>query len=150
MDWLHQVDYWHWWVLGLALVLLEVFSPGVFFVWMGIAAGIVGGLLLLFPDLGWEYQVLAFALLSLATVFLWRAYLKRHPTQSDEPLLNRRGEQYVGRVFTLTVPVVNGIGKIRVDDSTWKIRGPDCPAGTRVRVTGADGVVLLIGLEPGG
>ena len=144
MDWLHEIDFWHWWVLGVILILLEVLSPGVFFLWMGIAAGIVGGILLLYPEFRWEYQILAFALFSVATVSLWRAYLRRHPTRSDQPLLNRRGEQYVGRVFTLQEPVVNGEGKIMVDDSTWKINGADCPSGTRVRVTGADGVVLMV------
>ena len=66
---------------------------------------------------------------------------------SDEPHLNRRGEQYIGRVFTLDVAIVNGQGKVRVDDTTWKVQGDDCPVGTRVRVHGVDGVVLLVKVE---
>lgn len=147
MEWLHEAAYWHWLVLGVGLLILEVFSPGVFFLWMGLAAGAVGLLLWLFPGITWEFQLLLFAAFSVVTIAFWRSFLKRHPTKSEQPLLNRRGEQYVGRWFTLDQPVVNGQGKIRVDDSTWKIRGDDCPAGSRVRVTGVDGVVLKVEIE---
>ena len=144
MEWLESVVYWHWWVLGVVLIILEAFSPGVYFLWMGVAAGIVGLVVMLFSGLGWEYQLLIFALTSVASVFLWRRLLDRHPTETDQPRLNRRGEQYIGRTFTLDEPLVNGLGKIRVDDSTWKIEGEDCGAGTRVTVVGVEGVVLKV------
>jgi len=144
MEWLENAAYWHWWVLGVILVILEVFSPGVFFLWLGIAAGLVGVVMFAYPALPMAGQLLTFALFSVVSVLLWRAYLKRHPIESDQPLLNRRGEQYVGRIFTLDTPVVNSTGKIRVDDSIWKVQGQDCPAGTRVRVTGVDGVVFIV------
>jgi membrane protein implicated in regulation of membrane protease activity len=147
MEWLETAAYWHWWVLGVILVILEIFSPGVFFIWMGAAAGAVGLMLWLFPGISWEYQILVFAAASVASVVLWRLFLNRHPTDTDQPRLNRRGEQYVGRLFTLDEPVVNNLGKIRVDDSTWKIKGSDCPAGTRVRVVGVDGVVLRVEID---
>jgi membrane protein implicated in regulation of membrane protease activity len=145
MEWLESASYWHWWVLGVVLVILEVFSPAAFFLWMGVAAGVVGLVLLAVPDLSWQYQILLFSGFSIASIVLWRSVLKRHPTRTDQPMLNRRGEQYVGRVFTLEEPIVNGLGKIRVDDSTWKISGEDCAAGTRIRVVGVDGVVLIVG-----
>lgn len=142
MGWLSTVDYWHWLVLGVVLVILEVLSPGAFFLWLAISAGIVGVLLLLNPGMAWEYQILAFALFSVVSIAVWRMYLKRNPIETDQPTLNRRGEQYVGRLFSLEQAVVNGHGKIRVDDSTWKIEGPDCESGTRVRIIGVAGVVL--------
>jgi hypothetical protein len=111
---------------------------------MGVAAGIVGPILLIFADLGWEYQFLIFALFTVVTAVGWRAYLRRHPTESDRPTLNRRGEQYVGRTFTLEDAIVNGQGKITVDDSTWKIEGGDLPAGTKIQVTGVEGTVLQV------
>lgn len=138
------LTFWHWFILAVVLLVLEVFAPGTFFLWMGIAAGVVGAILFFAPDLGWEYQLMVFAIFSIVSIALWRQYLKRHPTQTDRPTLNRRGEQYVGRSFTLEHPIVNGLGKIRVDDSTWKIRGPDCAAGTQVKVTGVDGTELLV------
>lgn len=141
---LGEPSYWHWWVLGVVLAVLEVFVPGTFFLWMGIAAGVVGGVLWLAPALPLEYQVLAFAVLSVVSIVISRRYLRDHPIQSDQPLLNRRGAQYVGRVFTLAEPVVNGRGKLRVDDTTWRVTGEDCPAGTRVEVVGVDGTVLQV------
>ena len=138
------LDYWHWWAFGLALVIVEMIAPGVFFLWLGIAAGIVGFLVLAMPDLSWQAQLFSFAVLSLASVAFGRWLIKRYPIGTDEPRLNRRGEQYIDRVFTLEEPVVNRHGKIRVDDSTWKGEGDDCPASTNVRVVGVDGVVLKV------
>lgn len=140
---LNQVTHWHWWIVALILLVLEVFVPGTFFLWMGISAMFTGLLALLLP-IGGELQLLLFAALSVASVTLGRAYIKKRPIESDQPNLNRRGAQYVGRTFTLSEPIVHGYGKIRVDDSTWKIEGADCPAGSQVKVIGVDGVVLKV------
>jgi membrane protein implicated in regulation of membrane protease activity len=144
MEFLQELEYWHWLLLGVVLLILEVFSPGVFFMWLGLAAGLTGVALLLEPGLGWETQLLLFGVAGVVLALLGHRLVSRRSTPSDEPHLNRRGEQYVGRVFTLDAAIVNNQGKVRVDDSTWKIRGEDCPAGTRVRVIGVDGVVLLV------
>ncbi|RDH86602.1 MAG: hypothetical protein DIZ78_06760 [endosymbiont of Escarpia spicata] len=145
MEFLPQLDYWHWFILGVGLIILEIFSPGVFFIWLGFAAGLVGLLLLAVPEMEWQYQLLAFAAFSVINILIARTILQRRPIKTDQPNLNRRGAQYTDRVFTLDHPIVNGEGKIHVDDSTWKIRGTDCPAGTQVKVIGVEGVVLLVG-----
>jgi hypothetical protein len=137
-------QFWHWLVFGLLLVAIEPFVPGTFFLWLGISAAVVGFLLWLLPALSFEAQVLAFAVLSIAAIVISRRYLIRHPIASDEPLLNRRAEQYVGRTFTLPEPIVNGRGRLRVDDTLWRVEGEDCPAGVRVEVTGVDGTVLRV------
>lgn len=142
--WLQSLSYWHWLVLGVVLVILEILSPGVFFLWLGIAAGAVGLLLTLAPGIHWPYQLLLFALFSLLSVLASRRYFRRFPIATDAPHLNRRGEQYLGRTFTLSAPILNGVGRIRVDDTTWKVTGPDCPAGSRVWVSGVDGMVLQV------
>ena len=139
-----NVVFWHWFVLGVILITIEMFVPGAFFLGMGIAAIIVGVVVWVDMSLSLAIQVLCFAVLSLVSVPVLRHFLKTRPIKSDQPLLNRRGEQYVGRHFTLSEPIVNGRGKIRVDDSTWKIRGADCEAGSTVTVTGVDGVVLVV------
>lgn len=146
MEFLESATYWHWWVLGVILIVLEVFSPGAFFLWLGISAGVVGFMLFAAPDVSWEIQLLVFALFSVASIVAWRLYLVKNPTKSDQPRLNRRGEQYIDRIFTLSEPMVNGQGKIKVDDSIWKISGADCPAGARVKVVDVDGVVLKVAL----
>ena len=135
--------YWNWWVLGVALMAIEALVPGFFFLWMGIAALLVGLALTILPEMAWTWQVLSFAVLSFGSIVAWRLRLRHHPTRTADPLLNRRGHQYIGRVFTLDAPVINGHGKIRVDDSTWKVLvEQDCPAGARLRIVDVDGVML--------
>ncbi len=141
---LEEIEFWNWWVAAIVLIVVEVFAPGTVALWMGISAAVVGLLLLAIPDLTWQIQFLVFAVLSVATVVAWRAYQLRHPTVTDQPALNRRGEQYVGRMFTLSEAIVNGTGKIHVDDTMWKVDGADLPEGTQVRVTGVAGTVLPV------
>lgn len=141
---LDNLQFWHWMILGLALAMIEVLVPGTLFLWLGIAAGLTGLLLLAFPDAGWEIQLIAFGVLSVANVAGWRLYLARRPLRSDDSTLNRRGEQYVGRVFTLVEPIADGRGTVKVGDSLWRADGPDLPAGTRVKVTGVAGTVLKV------
>jgi membrane protein implicated in regulation of membrane protease activity len=75
---------------------------------------------------------------------MYRSYRKKNPIVTDEPALNRRAEQYVGQSFTLKEPIVNGEGKIKVDDSTWKITGTDIDAGATVRVIAVEGSTLIV------
>lgn len=142
--WLTTVGPWHWVLLAILLIILEALTPIAFFLWPAIAAGLVGLALAVLPGLDWQIQLVLFGVLSVLSLVLGRRYLRRYPIATDTPTLNRRGHQYIGRVFTLDQPIVNGTGKLRVDDTTWKIRGRDCGAGTRMRVTGVDGVVLLV------
>jgi membrane protein implicated in regulation of membrane protease activity len=142
--WIAQAGPWHWFLLAIALIILEVLSPAAFFMWLAVAAGLVGLVLAVFSEMAWQFQLLLFAVLSVLSLIVGRHYLKRHPIATDEPTLNKRGHQYIGRVFTLDQPIENGVGKLRVDDTSWKIAGEDCLAGTRVTVTGVDGVVLLV------
>ena len=144
MELLASIEFWHWWVAAVVLIIVEALAPGALFLWLGVSAGVVGAILLAAPDLSWEYQVLIFAVLSVGSVIGWRAYHKRHPTETDLPTLNRRGEQYVGRVITLDDAIVNRVGKVRLDDTSWKVEGADLPAGARVKVIGVDGVVLRV------
>ena len=139
-----EIVFWHWWVLGLALLIFELLAPGVFFLWIGLSAFVVGAIAALLPILSWQYQLFMFSVLSVLSVVFWRIYLKKHPIKTDRPLLNRRSAQYIGRIFTLEEPIVNRRGKIKVDDSTWKIEGDDCPARTRVKVVSVNGVVLQV------
>ena len=140
----YQPDFWHWWILALVLIIAETLLPGTFLLWMGISALVLGLLAWLMPAMGWEMQLMLFAILSLVSIVAWRGWQRRHPDTSDQPMLNRRGAHYVGRVFVLESPIENGFGKVRVDDTLWRVRGMDAAAGSRVRVTAADGVVLEV------
>jgi membrane protein implicated in regulation of membrane protease activity len=144
MEWLSQISFWHWWILAGMLLILELTSPVFFFLWLGFSAAAVGFLLLVFPNLPIEVQLVLFGILFVIAVLAWRKYREVNPPISDQPLLNQRGQQYTGRVFTLEHPIINGVGKVHVDDSTWWVKGPDLPAGTHVRVVGVDGVVFIV------
>ena len=139
-----QIDYWHWWVLAGAMLLIEVLAPSFFFLWLSVAAAVVGLVMLGIPDLDWQYQIMIFSGLSVISIVLFRRYQRLHPASTDQPGLNRRGEQYIGRVFTLDQPIVNHIGSIRVDDTSWRISGEDMPTGTQVTVSGTDGAILKV------
>lgn len=149
LTWLEGASHWGWWVFGILLIVLEVAAPGAVFMWMGIAAGIVGVAVLFAPGLAWEYQFLIFALLSVASILVARRYLKARPIETDQPSLNRRGSQYIGRVFTLNEPIVDGRGRLHVDDTMWKIEGADRAEGEKVTVTAVNGVVLKVEARQG-
>ena len=144
MEYLDQIEFWHWWVAAATFIIIEALAPGAIFIWLGVSAAVVGAVLLAAPDMAWEYQVLIFAVLSVGAVVGWRVHHKSHPTETDLPTLNRRGEQYVGRKLTLDEAIVNNVGKVKLDDTTWKVEGNDLPAGARIEVVGVDGVVLKV------
>jgi len=141
---LNQLQPWHWFVLAVILLVLEVLAPGAFFLWIGIAAATVGVLLWAVP-ISWETQLTVFAILSIVDVAAWRFYRSRVPAKAtDSPLLNRRMERYIGTVLTLDTPIVNGTGQVRMKDTLWSVRGPDMVAGQKVRVVGNDGPNLIV------
>ena len=142
--WLDHIVFWHWWILAGLLLIIELTAPAFFFLWLGIAAAAVGLILLVFPSIPIETQLVLFGIASIVAILAWRKYRESRPLKTDQPNLNRRGQQYVGRVFSLTGPITNGVGKVTVDDSTWKVKGPDLPAGTHIKVTGVDGVVFRV------
>ena len=147
MGWLDDIVFWHWWIIAGLLLILELILPSFFFLWLGIAAAAIGFVLLVLPSMPMEMQLVIFSVASVIAVLAWRKYRETRPVESDQPNLNRRGQQYVGRVFTLDRPIQNGVGKVEVDDSTWRVKGPDLPAGTHVKVTGVDGVVFVVARE---
>lgn len=140
-----EIVFWHWLILGFALLVGEVLLPGTFLMWPGIAALLTGILAYMAPSLGWEVHALAFAVATVVAAAVGRAaYARLRTPATDRPTLNRRAAQVVGSVHTLETAVIDGHGRMRVGDSTWTVAGPDLPAGTRVRVTGADGIVLRV------
>ena len=142
-----EIVYWHWLAIGALLIAIEVVVPGVLFLWLGIAAGLTGLLVLAFPEMGWEVHLLVFAAFSVASVYLGRRAFGRIEGAPAHPALNRRGRRHIGQTFTLDAPTVDGRGRMRVADSSWSVLvdgGGDLPAGARVRVTGVVGATLRI------
>ena len=142
---LAAIDWWHWLVLAMVLIIVEMIAPTFWFLWIGVAAGIMTLVTLAFPTIEWEIQLLLFGMISMATLLLqWLILRHARPAPSDQPMLNRRGEQYVGRRLTLVEPIENGYGVVRVDDTRWRVTGPALAAGEIVRVTGLEGTTLRV------
>ena len=148
MEFLSDLQYWHWLVLALVLIIIEMVAPTAVLLWFGVAAAVVGVLMLLIPGMGWQVELILFSVLSIGSLLAWRSYAKKHPPADNKyPSLNKRGDDLIGRVFTLDEDIVNNYGKLRVDDTMWKIRGSDADAGSKVRVTAVDGTVLVVESE---
>ncbi|WP_417317075.1 NfeD family protein [Emcibacter sp.] len=138
-------NHWLWFVAALALIGFEVALPGVVFLWLAIASAIVGLIVLVLPDMSWEMQFVIFSVLSVVSVFAGRSYLKKHPLETEDTNLNRRGAQYIGHNYTLVSDMENGEGKIKIGDTLWKVRGEFAgKTGDVVHVTGSDGVILMV------
>ena len=134
---------WHWLALGGVLLAAEVFVPGFVFLWLGVSAGLTGLLFWLLPWLTWQWQVLIFAALAVASVSSWLWWRRRvAPVPADA--LNHRAMQYVGSEAVLVGAIADGHGRVRLADTTWLADGPPLPAGTRVRVVGARGTLLIV------
>jgi inner membrane protein len=133
---------WFWFIIAGLLLLGELLSPGVFLMWLAGAAALTG-----FADLalglGWPGEIISFGLASLLLVFAsWKQVTSRWSPQSDQPHLNQRHHAYVGRTVVLDEAIVNGHGKVRIEDALWDVDGEDAPAGTRVKLTGVTGLRL--------
>lgn len=144
LSWLGSFGGWSWVVLGLLLIGGETLAPGIFLIWLGLAAlmtGVVVGL----ADINWQAAALVFAGLSLLSVAAGRLLTRR---KSDEPDaatgLNDRARNLIGRVFTLQATMTGGEGRIRIDDSSWRIVGPELLAGSTVKVVRVEGATLVV------
>jgi inner membrane protein len=133
---------WNWLIFGVIMMGLEIVAPGVFLFWLGLA-GLLVGLLSFVLRPSWQVQLLMFAIFAAAAVPIWRK-LARSTYAPGNRFLNRRAAALLGRVFTLEKPIVDGWGTVRIDDTIWRIAGPDTPAGSRVRVVQVDGANLTV------
>lgn len=143
MNFLYNLGEWNWFIVGAALLVLETVVPGVHFVWFGLAAIIVG-VVALASGIAWYWQLIMFALVAVATVFVVRRFVDPAKEKSDEPHLNVRGSQYIGRVLVVAEDIRQGRGKVRVGDTVWHAEGEDVGAGQRVKVVGVNGTALVV------
>jgi membrane protein implicated in regulation of membrane protease activity len=143
LDTIRMLGGWSWWVLGLILLGIEVIAPGFLFLWFGIAAILIGVSALLI-DWPWQLQAIGFVALAVISALVGKRVMGNLDVESGDPLLNLRASRLAGRTFVLSEPIVEGAGRVVIDDTIWQVRGPDAPAGTRVVVTGAEGSVLKV------
>ena len=136
-------SYWLWFIAAAVMLAVELAAPGIFFLWLALAAASVGAVTFFVP-LDWLFSLPLFALLAVVYVYFGRPIYGGKPRVSDQPNLNQRQYNYVGRTYLLTDAVVQGRGKLSIEDTVWEITGPDLPAGSAVRITGIDGMTLKV------
>lgn len=139
-----QIVFWHWWVLGVFLLILETFAPGAFLLWLGVSAMVTGVLALVVPSAPLAVKALFFAVMSVVSVVGWRVYQRKHPTKTKDSLLNRRGAQLVGQRFILSEALSGGRGHTKLGDTLWSVEGPDLPKGTEVEVIAVNANSLVV------
>ena len=144
MEFLQNLSFWDWLGLGTVLLILEVFGAGGYLLWMGVAAAAVGVLTFVLPAMAWTVQFLLFAVLSVMTAVYWWRRQRTVNRPSDQPGLNMRGQELIGRTFIVHDAIVEGRGKIKVGDGVWIVTGPDTSVGSQVRVIAQDGAILRV------
>ncbi len=133
-----------WLAAALVLAIMEVIAPGFFMIFLAVGAAITGFVMLIAPDLHPIAQALLFALFSGAAVALGRRWYHRSPSTLDKSGINDRTAKLIGRIVEVSEPIVGGEGRVKVGDGAWTAKGPDMPAGARVKITGATGSVLIV------
>lgn len=144
MVWITQMEPWHWMALGIALLVVEVVISTELLLGIGLGALLTALVYKFFPDLSWQMQLVWFALLSIVATFVYWKKFRAGKQQSDKPLLNQKVQQLVGQTAVLVQAIENGRGKIQVADALWSVQGPDLPEGAAVKVTGAEGMTLIV------
>lgn len=137
------MTHWMWFIAASVLAIMEIVAPGIFMIWLAMAAAVTG-LATFALGLGWQMQLVVFAILAVVAVFAGRNFLRRNPVTTDDSGLNRRAERLVGEVVHVVEPIVDGRGKVQVGDSPWLAAGADAPVGARVRVVSVKGSTLNV------
>ncbi len=147
MDELGNMEFWHWLIIGVAFLVLEIFAPGAIFMWFGFSGLLTGTILWLFPEMSMGLQFLLFAVAAVLSILLWKLIRQRSPApQSPDPELNNRLIVFIGQEHVLQTPITNGRGRMHLGDGTWTILGPNLPAGSQVRITGVKGIQFTVEL----
>ena len=133
-----------WAVAAMLLIAAETLLPEIFLLWLGIAAGAMFFIVWAFPGVAPLWQAVAFVALSFVSIGVYVKLIRGRHVAPDQPLLNKRGEQLVGRVLPLHEAIVNGQGRVKFGDALWTVEGPELPAGHQVRIVGASSMVLRV------
>jgi membrane protein implicated in regulation of membrane protease activity len=142
---IETIEFWHWLVIGVFFLALEVVAPGAILMWFGFGGLLTGFLLWLIPSISLEWQVLIFAVFSGISVLAWRKLgTHNQRIETDQPYLNNRLQSYIGQKTVLIEAIENGSGLAKVGDSAWKVQGDDLPKGTRVKIVGLNGVFFKV------
>lgn len=142
---LDSINHWHWLAFGLVLLALELLGTAGYFLWLGLSALIVGGLLSFIP-ISWQLQWVSFGVFSLATTWLWwRKQFKKDKQGDASRELNQKSKQLIGQTIRLEEDFPVGKGRIKVGDTTWSAQSESfITAGELAQITQVKGIILTI------
>ncbi|MGH1374685.1 MAG: NfeD family protein [Cellvibrionaceae bacterium] len=141
---LTNLEPWHWMAIGVAILALEVLLSTEVLLGIGLGALATALVFKFVPGLSWQVQMMWFALFSiLTTVIYWKKF-RANLQQSDQPLLNKRTEQLIGKTAELLEPIHNGSGKVQIADALWTVQGPELDKGAQVTIVAANGMILIV------
>ena len=143
-----KIVFWYWWALAAVLLVCEMMLPGVVFLFLAIGAAVAGLLLLIVSDLSLEMQLVAFAVVAVASAVALRPMLRGLQNRNGEAGLNARGTSLVGKIVVLDAPILAGRGRVKLGDGSWSVIGPDMVAGTKVRIAAVSGTELTVEPAP--
>jgi len=136
--------HWFWLTLGGLLLAAEMLGTSGYLLWSGLAAVAVALIEWIVP-ISWTSQGIKFAVMTLLSVFFWYRWMRYRESSQQPNTLNQRGSQLMGMQLTLDNTLKNGLGHVRIGDSSWRVQAEsDLPAGTPVIVTGVVGITLII------
>jgi inner membrane protein len=153
MEFLAHLSPWHWWALAILFLAIEIVAPSTYFLWPAVAAAIIGIVLWFEPHIGILAQAMGFFVLAAAAIGIWHVGFARRRHHTDEPKLNRRAVQYIGRRASVVEPFKNGRGQVELDDTRWPAEatdGSDAGAGESVEIQGVEGTLLKVRRAPQG
>jgi len=143
-DWLGAIDAYGWWLIAaIMLAILEMLAPGVFFIWIAIAAAVTGLASFTLP-IDVPEQLIVFAVASLVSGYAGRSWYLANPVAADDEMLNDRVARLIGDEVVVVAPIIDGRGRVKVADGVWPARGPDSAIGARVRIIAADSGCLVV------
>ena len=133
-----------WLIAALLLGIAELAIPGVFLIFLAIAAAITGVAVLALADLPAVAQLGSFAVWSVVAVLIGKRWYRDYPVEGGDARLNDRASRMIGEVVKVETAIVDGRGRVKVGDGSWPASGSDAAVGTRVRVTSIDGGVVVV------
>ena len=137
-----NLNFMHWLVLGLSLIILEIFLWTVFLLWIGASAITVSIFFYLMPDTSWPIQLLIFVALSLTSTSLAKRY---YPVKTVDDELHEKAKTFIGKECKVS-SIEDGIIKVQIGKSLWFARGTGLSVGQAVKIVGVDDSTFIVEL----
>ena len=135
-----NLNFMHWLVLGLSLIILELFLWTVFMLWIGASAITVSIFFYLMPETAWPIQLLIFVALSLASTFLAKRY---YPVKTVDDELHEKAKTYIGKECKVS-SIEDDTAKVKIGNSLWFAKGKELSVGQNVKIIDVESSTFIV------